>query len=537
VPLLEVNGLSVSFRTRDGIVHAVQDLDFTIERGRTLGIVGESGSGKTVACLSLLGLLPAATARVDAGRAIFDGADLLRMPESRRRRLRGNRIAMVFQDPLSSLNPYLTIGAQLVEPLRLHGGLSRAVARARAIESMREVGIEYAHLRLDSYPHEFSGGMRQRVMIAMALSTSPDLLITDEPTTALDVTIQAQILDLLRGIRDRHGTAILFVTHNLAVVAQIADRVLVMRAGRCIECGPVEQTLRSPSAEYTRELVASIPSGPKPVPSAALPETLLRVDRVRVRFPLTKRLFGARPVDFRIAVNGVSLEVRRGEVLGLVGESGSGKSTLARAIMRLVEIDAGSVTLEQHELTAMAPAALRAIRPKLQMVFQDPYSSLDPRMTVHDCLAEALRRRGVADRLQIRSEAERLLRETGLDARMLGKYPHEFSGGQRQRIAIARALAMDPGLLVADEPVSSLDVTVQAQILELLLELNRRRTLTILFISHDLSVIRHISDRTAVMYNGNIVEIGDTETLFARPQHSYTRTLLAAVPEPVVGDR
>jgi len=532
MPLLSVRDLSIAFHTRGGIARAVDGVEFDVERGRTLGIVGESGSGKSVSCLALMGLLPCPPARIEHGSARFDGTELLHAPETVLRAVRGRRISMIFQDPLTSLNPYLSIGEQVMEPLRLHLGLSRREARARAIAALEEVGIRDAARRCDDFPHEFSGGMRQRAMIAMALATEPDLLIADEPTTALDVTIQAQILDLIRRLQARRNIGVIFITHNLGVLAGIADDVLVMQHGRCVEHGPVRDIFHRPAQPYTRDLLASIPasakSTPPPPPDAPV---LLHVAELRVSYETGPDLFGRRPQSTEV-VGGVDINVRRGEILGLVGESGSGKSTLARAVVRLVEPAAGEVWLGDVAISALPQNQLRAVRPRMQMIFQDPYSSLDPRMTIHDCLDIALRQRAAGPAEERRRAIAGLLSDVGLDPGHARKYPHEFSGGQRQRIAIARALALDPELVIADEAVSSLDVTVQAQILRLLLDLNRERGVTIIFISHDLSVVRHVADRTAVMYRGRIVEIGDTEALFAAPAHPYTRALLSAIPVP-----
>jgi len=533
--LLSVKDLRVSFHTRHGVIKAVDGIDFELERGRTLGIVGESGSGKSVTCHSLLGLLPSPPARVESGSAVFNGTELLGAPEHTLRALRGNRISMIFQDPLSSLNPYLTIGTQLIEPLRAHKGLSKTAARERAIAGMDEVGIARPADRLDSYPHQFSGGMRQRVMIAMALCTEPDILIADEPTTALDMTIQAQILDLMRRLQEKHAVAMIFISHNLGVIAGIADEIMVMLDGVCVERGSAEDIFHRPGHAYTRRLLASIPTTAKPTPppaEVAGAAPLLKIDGMRVSYARRKGWLARGPAIEIRAVEDVSLEVRRGEILGLVGESGSGKSTLARAIVRLVEPVAGDIVMDGVRLSDLHGPALRAMRPRLQMIFQDPYSSLDPRMTVHECLREALLQRTSLSREQVLRESAQLMLDVGLDRLQIAKYPHEFSGGQRQRIAIARALAMRPELIVADEPVSSLDVTVQAQILDLLLDLNRRRGVTLIIISHDLSVIRHVSDRTAVMYRGRIVELKATEDIFRNPEHPYTQSLLSAIPIP-----
>ena len=534
-PLLQVRDLCIAFRTRGEDNVVVDRVGFELDRGRTLGIVGESGSGKSVTCLALLGLLPRPQARVVQGTAWYGGLDLLAQPDRILRTLRGNRISFVFQDPLSALNPYLSIGAQLVEPLRVHRGTSSVEARHRAVEALEEVGIRDPRRRIDGYPHEFSGGMRQRVMIAMALITQPDILIADEPTTALDVTVQAQILGLLRDLQQRHGMAMIFVSHDLRVVSGIADQVLVMQAGRSVETGPTRALFAAPQADYTRRLLDAVPHGRKAPAAPGLGRAaapLLCVEHLGVTFPGHGSGFGKAPAPIA-AVADVSLEIRPGEILGVVGETGSGKSTLARAIVRLVKPDAGRVQLRQQDWSELDPSALRLARRKVQMVFQDPYSSLNPRMTVHDCLAEALRVKGTLPPLALRERIAGLLADVGLEASAAGRYPHEFSGGQRQRIAIARALAPEPDLLIADEPVSALDVTIQGQILELLLKINRRSGLALLFISHDLSVIGYIADRVAVLHRGRLVELAETDTLFVRPAHEYTRALLAAMPAAI----
>ena len=530
--LLQVRDLSIAFRTR-GQEHLVMDrVGFDLERGRTLGMVGESGSGKSVTCLALLGLLPRPQARVVQGTAWYDGLDLLAQSERRLQTLRGNRISFVFQDPLAALNPYLTIGAQLAEPLRVHRGVSRYEAHQRTLDALAEVGIREPQRRIHDYPHQFSGGMRQRVMIAMALITQPDMLIADEPTTALDVTVQAQILALLRDLQQRHGMAMIFVSHDLRLVSGIADQVLVMQAGRCVETGQTRAIFTAPQAGYTRRLLDAMPQGRKPPAAPGLDPSavpLLCVEHLGVTYADRGTWFGKAPGPIA-AVADVSLEIRPGEILGVVGETGSGKSTLARAIVRLEIPDTGRVRLSQKNWSELDPPSVRLARRQVQMVFQDPYSSLNPRMTVHDCLAEALTLRRKLPPQELQEAIERLLADVGLEASAAHRYPHEFSGGQRQRIAIARALAPEPDLLIADEPVSALDVTIQGQILELLLALNRDRGLALLFISHDLSVIGYIADRVAVLYRGRVVELADTDTLFARPVHDYTRALLAAMP-------
>jgi len=534
--ILSVEDLRVYFHTRHGIIRAVDGISYELQKGTTLGIVGESGSGKSVACQSLMGLLPTPPARVESGRAVFNGVDLLRAGEDKLRGIRGNKVAMIFQDPMTSLNPYMTIGAQLTEPLRIHMNLSRRDARARAINAMEEVGISNPGRRINCYPFEFSGGMRQRVMIAMALLTNPEILIADEPTTALDVTIQAQILDLIKKIQREHNLSVIFITHDLGVIAGIADQVLVMHHGKIIEQGTVEDIFYNCREAYTQNLLDSIPSSGKPqafeYQGSSGSEKLLSVNNLKTYFQLRRGIFSREEQEVVKAVDDVSLELYPGEILGLVGESGSGKSTTGRSIMRLTEITSGSIFLDGEDLLALHGQDLNAVRPKFQMIFQDPYASLNPRMTVYDTLTEALQIKGRLAKNEILADVVQLMHDVGLQANQIRKYPHEFSGGQRQRIAIARAIAMQPKLLIADEPVSSLDVTIQAQILELLMALNRKYSLSMIFISHDLSVVRYISDRTAVMYCGKIVELEDTETLFNSPKHPYTKALLSAIPIP-----
>ena len=534
--VLTVEDLRIYFHTRHGVVKAVDGIDFSLDKGTTLGIVGESGSGKSVACQSLMGLLPTPPARIESGRAMYNGMDLLHAGENALRDIRGNKIAMIFQDPMTSLNPYMTIGAQLIEPLSIHLKLSRREARARALLAMEEVGISDPGRRFNCYPHEFSGGMRQRVMIAMGLLTKPDILIADEPTTALDVTIQAQILDLIKKIQREHNLAVIFITHDLGVIAGIADHILVMHRGNVVEQGSAEDIFYQPRQEYTRNLLNSIPSTAKSH-KFEYPETgdagkLLTINSLKTYFRLPGGFFSRHKQEIVRAVDDVSLELYRGEILGLVGESGSGKSTTGRSVMRLTDITAGSIYLDGVDLLALHGHALDAARPKFQMIFQDPYASLNPRMTVYDTLAEALQIKRRLARNKILEEVIHLMHDVGLAANQIRKYPHEFSGGQRQRIAIARAITMQPKLIIADEPVSSLDVTIQAQILELLMALNKKYDLSMIFISHDLSVVRYITDRTAVMYRGKIVELEDTETLFNTPKHPYTKALLSAIPIP-----
>ena len=529
MPLLEVSSLRTYFHTREGVVKAVDDISFSVDSRETLAIVGESGSGKSVACYSLLNLIPQPPGKIESGTALFRGQDLLQASDKTLRQIRGNDIAVIFQDPMTCLNPYLTIGEQLIEPLIYHRDLGRKEAKQCAIKLLDEVGITEPEKRFSSYPHEFSGGMRQRVMIAMALITEPKLLICDEPTTALDVTIQAQILQLIKELQQRHDIAVVFISHDLSVVAGIADKVAVMQQGKIVEQGAVQQIFHHATHPYTQKLLASIPDSAKPNPADIKERPLLTVTNLKTWFRDDSGRF-KKEKKFVKAVDDVSLTLQRGEILGLVGESGSGKSTLGRSILQLVPTTAGSVQFDGTELRGLSSVALRPLRRRMQMIFQDPYASLNPRMTVFDTLAEPLLYHGLANRKNVTAEVLALMDDVGLARSAVRKYPHEFSGGQRQRIAIGRTIATKPELVIADEPVSALDVTIQAQILELLLELVERHNLTMLFISHDLAVVRYIADRIAVMHHGKLVEVGITEPLFSAPQHDYTQRLLAAIP-------
>ncbi|PVE20543.1 glutathione ABC transporter ATP-binding protein GsiA [Microvirga sp. KLBC 81] len=554
--ILDVQELTAAFRVEGAWRPVVRNLSFSIGPKETVAIVGESGSGKSVTALSIMRLLPRDTSRV-TGRVLLKGRDLLGLPNAEMRRVRGDDIAMIFQEPMTSLNPVLTIGFQIAEALMLHRRLSRAEADAETVRLLEKVRIPNARARLDDYPHRFSGGMRQRVMIAMALACRPKLLIADEPTTALDVTIQAQILDLIKSLQDEEGMSVLFITHDMGVVAEIADRTVVMLDGEAVESGSTETIFARPRQGYTRALIASVPvlgsmAGRQhpmrlPVvdratgilePAVETPDTIvpstrpvLEVKDLTTRFDLRSGLFGR--VGGRVhAVENVSFSLARGETLALVGESGCGKSTTGRSVMRLIEPLAGSVRLDGEDLMGLSPRELQQRRRLIQMIFQDPFASLDPRMTIGTAIAEPLLINKLATRHEAREIAADLLSRVGLSPDMTRRFPHEFSGGQRQRIAIARALAVGPKVIVADEAVSALDVSVKAQVVNLMLDLQADLHLAFLFISHDMAVVERVSHRIAVMYLGEIVEIGPRSAILENPQHPYTRRLLAAVPVP-----
>lgn len=530
-PVLSVSDLSVTFRSGTA---AVRGVSFSIRRGETLALVGESGSGKSVTALSVLQLL-SPSGVTSSGSLRVLGTEMIGAPPAVLQTVRGNRVGMVFQEPMTSLNPLHSIGQQVEEAVSLHQPLRGAALRDRVVELLSLVGLPDPTKRLNALPHELSGGQRQRVMIAMALANSPDLLIADEPTTALDVTIQAQILDLLRDLQRRIGMAILFITHDLTLVKQFAGRVCVMKDGRIVENGETQAVFAAPQHAYTRHLLASHPSG-QPVPVEPDAPDVLAVEALKVWFPVRGGVF-RRVVDHVRAVNGVSFRLKQGQTLGIVGESGSGKTTLALALLRLVQGDLGGrAVFAGSDLMALPRPALQALRRDLQVVFQDPFGSLSPRMSVGEIIAEGLRLHDPMPEAQIRDRVAAVLEEVGLPADSQDRYPHEFSGGQRQRISIARALILRPRLIVLDEPTSALDLTVQAQIISLLRDLQQRYRLTYLFISHDLRVVRVLAHRLLVMRGGEVMEEGETETVFAAPGHPYTRALLAAAfPDQGIG--
>ncbi len=528
-PLLQIRDLSVSFHTPGGVVEAVRNVSLDIDRGETVGLVGESGSGKSVTALSILQLLPYPVARHPGGSIRFLGQELLGAPEPVLRKVRGNRIAMIFQEPMTSLNPLHTIEKQINEVLFVHKALGREAARARTLELLHLVGLPEAERRLDAYPHQLSGGQRQRVMIAMALANEPDLLIADEPTTALDVTIQAQILKLLRDLQAKFGMAMLLITHDLGIVRRTATRVCVMTQGEIVESGPTAELFDRPRHAYTQRLLAAEPKGHPPAGAADAP-VILAAQNVRVWFPIKAGLL-RRTADHIKAVDGVSLAVREGHTLGVVGESGSGKTTLALALLRLVKSE-GAIQFLGREIQGLSSKTVRPLRREMQIVFQDPYASLSPRLSVGQIVEEGLRAHRLGgDAEERRAMIDRALREVGLDPETRDRYPHEFSGGQRQRVAIARAIVLEPRLIVLDEPTSALDMSVQAQIVDLLRELQARHRLAYVFISHDLKVIRALSDEILVMRAGRVVEHGPASEIFDHPREPYTRALLAAALE------
>ncbi|CCC97088.1 oligopeptide ABC transporter, ATP-binding components [Azospirillum baldaniorum] len=523
--LLQVRNLHVEFRSGGGAMHAVKGVSFDIAKGETLALVGESGSGKSVTALSILQLLPYPMARHPHGSIRFRGTELVGAEEKVLRDVRGDRIAMIFQEPMTSLNPLHSIERQINETLFLHKGLSRAAARKRTLELLRLVGLPNPEKRLNAYPHELSGGQRQRVMIAMALANEPDLLIADEPTTALDVTIQAQILELLKDLQRRFGMALLLITHDLGVVRKMADRVCVMNQGEIVEQADVADIFARPQHAYTRKLLAAEPKGDPLTPPADAPE-VMAADNLKVWFPIKKGLL-RRTVDHVRAVDGVSVNVRQGHTVGVVGESGSGKTTLGLALLRL-HASEGAIRFDGKDIQGWQAKKLRGLRREMQVVFQDPYGSLSPRLSVGQIIGEGLTIHGIGSGAERDAMVAKALEEVGLDPSSRHRYPHEFSGGQRQRIAIARALVLKPKFVVLDEPTSALDMSVQAQIVDLLRDIQARNNLAYLFISHDLRVVRALSSHVIVMKDGKVVEQGPTRRIFEEPREEYTRALLAA---------
>jgi len=525
-PLLHVTNLSVAFAQGGQTTLAVDRVSFEIAKGETLALVGESGSGKSVTALSVLKLLSYPPASHPSGQILFKGEDLITADDTSLRKIRGNAITMVFQEPMTSLNPLHTIEKQIGEILSLHKGLTGERAKKRILELLEEVGIRDAANRLDAYPHQLSGGQRQRVMIAMALANEPDLLIADEPTTALDVTVQAQILRLLKDIQNRRGMAMLFITHDLGIVRAIADRVCVMTQGKIVEQGKVADIFDHPQHPYTQKLLAAEPKGEPHTVPADSPE-VMRAEALKVWFPI-KRGFFKKTVGHVKAVDGVTLRIRAGETVGVVGESGSGKTTLGLAMLRLISSE-GPIAYLGNRIDGTTSNAMRPLRRDLQIVFQDPYGSLSPRLSIADIVGEGLEVQNAALSLEERREiVAQALIDVGLDPKTMDRYPHEFSGGQRQRIAIARAVVLNPKFIVLDEPTSALDMSVQAQIVDLLRDLQRRRNLAYLFISHDLKVVKALANHVIVMREGQVVEEGPADKLFTSPQSDYTKALFAA---------
>ncbi|WP_370277080.1 ABC transporter ATP-binding protein [Pontibacterium sp.] len=523
--LISVKNLSVNFGQNGAEVEAVKGVSFDIPKGKTMALVGESGSGKSVSALSILRLLPYPKASHPSGEIHYDGQDLMQLDESAMRHLRGNRIGIIFQEPMTSLNPLHTVEKQIGEVLLLHTTNGGKQVRERIIELLDLVGIPNPESRLSAYPHELSGGQRQRVMIAMALANDPELLIADEPTTALDVTIQEQILQLLQELQQKLGMAILLITHDLNIVKRYAHEVCVMYRGELVETNDCQALFAAPKHDYTRALLAAEPSG-EPAPLPAQPEVLISTDKLKVWFPIKKGFF-KRTVDHVKAVNEISIEVKQGETLGIVGESGSGKTTLGLALLRLIGCE-GGIHFDGINIAGMNQKQVKPLRRRMQVVFQDPFGSLSPRMSVSECIAEGLGVHDIGDKEARDQMIIDVMREVGLDPDTRHRYPHEFSGGQRQRICIARALILKPELIILDEPTSALDRTVQKQIVELLRELQAKHNLSYIFISHDLAVVKALSHKLLVMQHGDVMESGDAAEIFAKPKHEYTRTLLDA---------
>lgn len=563
INILEIRNLAVEFKTDDGVVKAVKDISFKIPKGKTVGLVGESGSGKSITSLAIMRLI-SSPGKITSGEILFEGQDLLQISEAKMRAIRGARISMIFQEPMTSLNPVLTVADQITETLMLHQGMSKQQALDKALDLLIQVGIPSPQERLYFYPHKFSGGQRQRIMIAMAIACNPDVLICDEPTTALDVTIQKQILDLLAEIQKKTQMSLLFITHDLGVVADIADEVIVMNKGEIVERGVSKVIFQNPQHPYTKGLLACRPSldeNPRRLPvlsdfmnaageeiapaSRVATTTPLQAERIRedkvlievkdlkTHFPHTGGLLG-RVQSWTKAVDGVSFTVEKGKTLGLVGESGCGKTTLGRTLMRLIEPTEGQILYDGQDITRIDYRHMHPIRKKMQIIFQDPYASLNPRMTIGTILMEPMQIHHIGDNQNQRREiAAEMIKKVGLSPAMMNRYPHEFSGGQRQRISIARALMVRPDFIVCDESVSALDVSIQAQILNLLLDLQDEMNLTYIFISHDLSVVKFISDEVAVMLGGKIVEHNTAQNIYESPQHDYTKKLLSAIPKGI----
>jgi microcin C transport system ATP-binding protein len=534
-PLVDVRNLSVEFRSAGSCVEAVKGVSFNIAKGEIVALVGESGSGKSVSALSILKLLPYPAASHPTGEIRYGGQDLLEACPHTLREIRGDKISMIFQEPMTSLNPLHAILQQVGEVMRVHHGLDDATVRERVLALLRKVGLNDPEKRLNAYPYQLSGGQRQRVMIAMALANEPDLLIADEPTTALDVTIQAQILDLLKSLQRESGMAMLLITHDLGVVRKMADRVYVMNAGRVVEEGRTADVLERPQHAYTRQLVSAQPKGSPPEPNPTAP-VVLETENLRVWFPIKKGLL-RRTVDHVKAVDGLSLRLRAGETIGVVGESGSGKTTLGLALLRLVSSQ-GPIAYVGKRIDGLGSGAMRPLRKEMQVVFQDPYGSLSPRLSIGQIIEEGLRIQSPGLTFdERRARVGAALKEVGLDPDGQDRYPHEFSGGQRQRIAIARAMVLEPRFVLLDEPTSALDMSVQAQIVDLLRDLQRRHHLAYLFISHDLKVVRALSNYIVVMKSGKVVEEGPSAQIFASPRQPYTRALLAAAFDLTVAGR
>ncbi len=559
--LLEIKDLRTYLETGGKSVKAVDGISFEINRGETYCLVGESGSGKSITALSIMQLIPADISSHPSGSIRFrsqthdpesNDIDLLNLPDEERRAIRGSQIAMIFQEPMTSLNPVFSIGDQIIEALQLHHPrLDYAQAKQRALESLKDVKIPDARERFDDYPHRLSGGQRQRVMIAMAIACEPELLIADEPTTALDVTIQQDILNLMRDLQEKKGMSILFITHDFGVVSKMAHRLAVMRLGKIVECGTLDQVLGRPRHEYTKQLLAALPENLKSArdrlktaeirasvhsepctldKKKSNPHPLIDLDQLKIHFPIKRGLL-MHTVDFVKAVDDVDLRIPRGQILALVGESGSGKTTLGRGILRLIEPTSGLIRFDGQEISTLNRKKMRPYRGRMQIIFQDPVSSLNPRLSIATTLTEPMAVHGIGSNREERIElAQTILERVQLEAEHLWRYPHEFSGGQRQRIGIARALVLNPDFIVCDEVTSALDVSVQAEILQILMDLRTERNLTLLFITHDIGVVEYISDETAVMHQGKIVERGPTDRVCNHPSHSYTQKLLSAVP-------